>query len=328
MSPDTKEAVVRQPMDETRGALRRMGLPGGDAFDLPSSEHRFADGAQYRVEIPSVEGPRSLDAVLSAAAAYGVTVHRVSQGSGSFVLRGAELDELARTAAAAGVEVSLFARPSAGWTMSASARTTGGAGLAATAHGQEGVVHVIEDVRRAATHGFRSVLLSDLGVLDVFARMRTAEILPRSMRAKVSVVFPVANPATGAVLERMGADTLNIATDLSLPQIAAMRQAVSIPLDIYVESPDSLGGFMRQYEIHELVRIAAPVYLKFGLRNAPDVYPSGTHIDDLAARLSTERVRRAAAGLELLAEYMPQATMSPARAADLAIPIPVDQPVG
>ncbi len=319
------EVDTMEPMHGTREFLRGMGLPGGDSHDLPTSSRRFPDGAQYRIEIPSVEGPSSLDAVLKAGTTYGVTVHRVSQGTGSFLLTGNELDEMASTAAAAGVEVSLFARPSASWTMSPSARTAGGAMLTGVAHGQEQVVHAIEDVRRAAAHGIRSVLISDLGVLHVFAAMRASGVLPLEMQAKISVMFPVANATTASILELAGANTINIAADLTLAQIAAIRGSVAVPLDIYVESPDSIGGFVRQYEIAEFVRIASPVYLKFGLRNAPDLYPSGTHLDDLAAQLSSERVRRAALGLELLAQHMPDAVMSLPRPTDLAIPIPASE---
>ena len=35
-------------MDKTREFLKSIGLPGGDAYDLPTSEKRFADGGQYR----------------------------------------------------------------------------------------------------------------------------------------------------------------------------------------------------------------------------------------------------------------------------------------
>src|SRR5436305_12285303 len=106
-----------------RNGLEQIGLPPGDLHDLPTSEKRFPDGAQYRIEIPSVEGPRCLEAVLEEAARLDVRVHRVSQGSGVFMLTDAELDELARIAAEARVEVSLFARPNAGWGTSAMARS-------------------------------------------------------------------------------------------------------------------------------------------------------------------------------------------------------------
>src|SRR5207249_5412353 len=92
----------------------------------------YPDGAQYRVEIPSTEGPRCLEAVLAEAERLDVVVHRVSQGSGVFMQTDAELDELARQADEARVEVSLFARPNAAWGLSATARTH--AGFAAAAH--------------------------------------------------------------------------------------------------------------------------------------------------------------------------------------------------
>ena len=37
--------------------LTRLGYPAREANDLPDSPLRFPDGAQYRTEIPSVEGP-------------------------------------------------------------------------------------------------------------------------------------------------------------------------------------------------------------------------------------------------------------------------------
>src|SRR6478736_1335282 len=105
-----------------RDFLRSTGLPADDLHDLPDSAKRFPDGAQYRIEIPSTEGPRCLEAVLEQAAALCVRVHRVSQGSGVFMQTDAELDALATLAADARVEVSLFARPGAAWGLSATAR--------------------------------------------------------------------------------------------------------------------------------------------------------------------------------------------------------------
>ena len=54
-------------MDATRRFLEGMGLPPGDLHELPDSTKRFPDGAQYRVEIPSTEGPAALAAVLEEA---------------------------------------------------------------------------------------------------------------------------------------------------------------------------------------------------------------------------------------------------------------------
>src|ERR671937_2753910 len=161
-----------------RDELEQLGLPPADLHELPTSEKRFPDGAQYRIEIPSTEGPRCLDAVLDEAARLDVPVHRVSQGSGVFLLTDAELDEVVAVATAANVEVSLFARPNAGWDASATSRAPAGGPLAAAARGQEQLVAVLEDVLRAAEHGIRSVLLADVGALDAFSRLRSAGVVP------------------------------------------------------------------------------------------------------------------------------------------------------
>jgi hypothetical protein len=308
-------------MERIRDFLVSLGLPPGDLNELPDSPKRFPDGAQYRIEIPSTEGPRCFEAVLDEAARLDVPLHRVSQGSGVFLQTDEELDELAALAASERIEVSLFARPNAGWDASAMARAPVGAVLAPAARGQEQVVQGLADVERAAAHGFRSVLLADIGVLSLFSALRAAGLLPPDMQAKVSVMLPVANPAAARVVEQLGASTINLPTDLTLAQIAAIRAAVDVPLDVYVESPDSLGGFVRLQELPELIRVAAPVYVKFGLRNAPDVYPAGTHLDPVTVPLSRERVRRARLGVELLERAGVESTMSERGAAGLAVPV-------
>lgn len=308
-------------LDDVRAFLASQGLPAADPHELPSSQKRFPDGAQYRFEIPSTEGPRCLETVLDEAKRLDVPVQRVSQGSGVFMHTDTELDSMARMATDAGIEVSLFARPNAGWETSAMARSAAGAVLAPASAGADGLAYTLEDIRRAADHGFRSVLIADLGVLSMFDRMRAHGLLPSDMQSKVSVMLPAANPATACLLEEHGANTINLPGDLTLSQLAAIRAAISLPIDLYIESPDNLGGFIRYYEIAEIIRVCAPVYLKFGLRNAPDVYPSGTHLDASTVALSRERVRRARLAQEFIARECPNAVTSAIGAEGLAIPV-------
>jgi hypothetical protein len=79
------------------------------------------------------------------------------------------------------------------------------------------------------------------------------------------------NAASVKLMEQMGATTYNVPTDLDLPKLCAMRAAVDMPIDLYVEVPDNFGGFIRHYEIADLVRCLAPIYVKFGLRNASSI---------------------------------------------------------
>ena len=308
-------------MEATRDFLRRLGLPAGDAHDLPTSPRRFPDGAQYRVEIPSVEGPRAMAAVLEEAQRYGIVVHRVSQGSGIMLQTDDEIREMARLGRENGTEVSLFVGPRAGWDIGGQVAAGAGKNLGARLRGMEQVVYAIEDIRRGCALGLRGVLLADEGALWVAGEMKRAGELPSDLVLKVSVQMGAANPASILWMERLGAGTYNTPTDLTLAQLAAIRQAVSIPLDVYVEVPDDFGGFVRHYEIPELVRVAAPVYLKFGLRNAPNYYPAGQHLEAQVMSQTRERVRRAALGLRLLQQYYPEATTSQPGAAGLGLPV-------
>jgi hypothetical protein len=308
-------------MQATRDFMKKLGLPPGDLNDLPTSSKRFPDGAQYRVEIPSVEGPNALAAVLAEAEARKVRVHRISQGSGILLLTDREIREMARLGAEARVEVSLFVGPRAAWETGAQILSLAGKNLGARQRGMDQLVYAVEDIKRACSLGIRSVLVADEGLLWVVKEMKKAGELPADLVLKVSVQMGAANPASIKLQEQLGAGTYNTPTDLDLAKLAAIRAAVNLPLDIYVEVPDNFGGFIRHYEIPDIVRVTAPVYVKFGLRNAPDVYPSGTHLENTVIALSRERVRRAEIGLDLLRRYYPEATQSELAAKGLAIPV-------
>jgi len=95
------------------------------------------DGGQYRIEIPSVEGPNALRAVFETADAMGVPIHRVSQGSGVMLLTDDELDEMAALGRGRGIEVSLFIGPRAGWDTGAMAYSAAGKVIAPKTRGMD-----------------------------------------------------------------------------------------------------------------------------------------------------------------------------------------------
>ena len=78
-------------MDKTREFLKKAGLPGGDAYDLPDSRKRFKDGGQYRFEVPGIQGPKVMRALLEAMDSYGLYLHRVTQTQGIMRLTDAEI---------------------------------------------------------------------------------------------------------------------------------------------------------------------------------------------------------------------------------------------
>jgi hypothetical protein len=306
-------------MLKSHSVLSRQKLPTRDAYDLPSSAKRFADGGQYRIEIPSTEGPRAMQAVLHASAEHRVTIHRISQGSGIMLQTDDEIREMVALGRAHGVEVCLFVGPRASWDVGVQASTSGGRVLGASLRGADQLAFGIEDVLHGVELGIRSILVGDLGHLMVLGRMKKTGDLPPDFVLKTSVTLAAANPAAGRLFEDLGATSLNLPVDLTLPQIAAIRQAVDIPIDYYMESPDDFGGAVRHYEIPEIVRVAAPIYLKFGLRNHPPLYPAGQHLENAVLALCRERVRRAAIGIGILRRYAPDAIASPL-AVDAKVP--------
>jgi hypothetical protein len=284
------------------------------------SEARFSDGLRSRIEIPSCEGPAVMRAVLEEAAARDVPVRRVSQGSGVMMLTDDEVAEMAQLGAEHGVEVSLFLGPRGAWDTGGQSLATAAAG--GVARGEAGIEWCVAEARRGVALGIRSFLVADVGVLATLGAMKAAGELPASLILKTSVLLPCANPATARELERLGAGTINVSTDLSAAELAELRRACSAPLDVYVEVPDDQGGFVRFYEVPDMIRAAAPMYVKLGLRNAPNIYPAGKHLEDVAVKLGRERVRRAELVLRLLRERAPELVEGRGAdaPADLAVP--------
>ena len=290
---------------------------------LPSaSALRFPDGANFRIEIPSVEGPKVLAAVLGEANKRGVTINRVSQGSGAMLHTEGELREMSRMASDAGLEISLFTGPREEWGVGAMSRGPEGAALNGSVRGMRQLRYAVEDSLRAIECGIRGLLIADLGLLQVLNQAREKNQIPKDVVFKVSVMKAPSNPATLKLLETLGGDTVNLPTDLTLHELAEMRAASNLPIDLYVEAPDSLGGIVRGNEIADLVTVSSPLYVKFGLRNSRGLYPSGLHIEKDAILIGREKVRRAEISLEWLRRSGASLVQSDPGALGLGIPKP------
>jgi peptidase U32-like protein len=282
----------------------------------------FPDGADFRIEIPSVEGPRVLETVIAAAAEEEIVVNRVSQGSGAMLLREDELREMAALGAEHGIEVSLFVGPREAYGIGAHPRTADGAGHGGQARGLHGLRYAAEDIARAVECGIRSFLIADVGLLSLVNELQRTGELPSSVVWKVSVMLAPSNPLALRELERVGASTVNVPSDVSVETLRELRAATALPIDLYVESPDALGGVVRGDELCDLVRAGAPLYAKFGLRNSRMIYPSGLHLVDEACAIAREKVHRAAAALEWVDRLSPGLRQSAPGAEGLGVPQP------
>ncbi|MFJ8649546.1 hypothetical protein ACIRNI_25935 [Streptomyces sp. NPDC093546] len=303
----TAPSLPRRP---GAAALAAIGHPAPAVEPADASPHAFPDGGLWRTEIPSVEGPEALAVVLKESSRLHVPVHRVSQGSGVWMLTDAEITDMVESCAERDIELCLFTGPRGTWDIGAGTRTdSGGAGLRARGH--DALAGCVEDALRAASLGVRCLLVADEGVLWTLHRLREAGELPADTTFKLSALTGPVNPASYAVYEHLGADSLNVPSDLTLDHLTEIRRVSRAPMDMYVEAPDDLGGYIRMYEVAELIRRGAPLYLKFGLSRSPGIYPYGAQLRDTALATARERVRRGRLVLDLLARHGADGGMSP-----------------
>jgi hypothetical protein len=311
----------------TRQFLEKLNLPSRDIYPAKVSSLRFADHGQYRIEIPEVETPLVFEAVVKAAGELGVPIHRVSQGTGITLLTDDEIRTMAKIGARENIEVFLFVKPEV--MSNANVRVPGSCepNLSKRFRGADELVYAIEDIKRACELGIRGVLLADEGLIHITNAMRQERLLPEDLVIKSSVSLAYSNPASAKILESLGVDSFNICTGLSLPMISSLRQAVTVPLDIYIEAPAVYGGAMRYHELPEIIKTFAPVYIKFGLCNEVTTDPVGEHLMLQAIEQGRERVRRAKIARDIIARQYPDAKPSPVAATRSGIPRPASETV-
>lgn len=251
-------------MENTRLFLKKLGLPAGDAYDLPTSMKTFQDGSHYRFEVPGIQGPAVMKALFASLDNYDVHIHRVTQTKGIMLLADEDIIQMVELARQHQVELVLAIGPRATYDTSASVNTPEGQRMGYRLRGQEQIVRAIEDVKRAIALGCTSFLIYDEGCLWVLNQMRESGEIPKECRFKVSAHCGHGNPCSAKLLEIIGASSINPVRDIQLQMLAAMRQAIDIPIDVHTENPASSGGFIRHYEVPEMIRVAAPIYLKTG----------------------------------------------------------------
>jgi len=304
-------------MERYSKMLEDIGLPGRDAYDLPTSDKRFGDGAQYRVEVPGIQGPEAARVLVEAAAEYGVTINRITETRGVMRLTDNEILEMISTAKSAGAELILSVGPRAMYDTSAQyQKGTSEAGrIGYRLRGADQLARAVADVHRATELGCRGILVYDEGLLWVLNQLREKNEIPSDVKFKLSAHCGHGNPASIKLLEQLGANSINPVRDLQLPMMASLRRVASIPLDLHIDNPQSTGGFIRTYEAPEVVRIAAPVYLKSGA----SVF--GTHAWPTTEKEARQCAKQAFLVKNMIDRFYPEAVQSSPSSEDLAVPV-------
>lgn len=293
--------------DLTRQYLQKLGLPGEDKRDLPSSKLTFADGANFRIEIPTVNTFEAAQALLQEAKLLGITINRITETYGIFRHTRTEIQDWVNLCQDYGCQLIMSPGPRATYDTSATVQSSQGMRIGYRLRGQEQLIRAIEDVKRGVELGVKGFLIYDEGMLWLVNQMRQDGELPHVLSFKVSAHCGYANPVSVRLMAFLGANSVNPVRDLQLPMIAAIREAVSIPLDCHTDNPPASGGFIRSYEAPEIVRIAAPVYLKTG-NSVISSHGQLTSVED-----GKQMARQASIIVEMVERYYPEAIQSKRR---------------
>lgn len=299
-------------MNDTKEFLEKIAIC--DVGQDYESDKTFNDAGQYRFEVPGIQSPKTMKALLDEATVHNLKIHRVTQTKGIMLLSDDEIAEMAALARDYHCELFLSVGPRATYDTSATVHTKEGSRIGYRLRGYDNLVYAIEDVKRAVNLGVRGILLYDEGLLYVLNRMRQEGELPESLHFKMSAHTGHGNPASAKLLESIGLDSINPVRDLQIPMLASIRNAIDIPIDLHTENPKSTGGFIRHYEVPKFIKVAAPVYLKTGGSVAAN------HNWDTTEKEAVARIKQVGLVKRIIDQYCPDAVMSPADSSDLAVP--------
>jgi len=314
--PGTKTLIeIRDFMDD-------MGIPGRDLWELPTSSLKFPDGAHYRIEIAGVERASSMDSLIDEAKKRNIVIHRViATVGGSTYCDFEELKAMAQMANTEKIEVVMTIGHRKSWDAGSKEMSSNeGSMQGFRLRGSDHISYWLADLMRNIEAGFRGFLVYDEGVLSILEQMRKKGFIPPETIFKFSVFGGYCSAAGAKLVESLGADTLNPASDVSLPILASIRKAVKVPLDVYISVVDSFGGMFRAYESPEIARIASPCYFKFepGTSEA-DIYKPWI-AESWHQEFVRQKVKMAAIVKEIMEKHAPELKSSDKGAKDLILP--------
>ena len=79
-------------MNNTKEFLNHIGI--NDVSSDYKSDKRFADGGQFRFEVPGIQSPKTMAALLKEAEKQDLVIHRVTQTKGIMFLTDEEISEM------------------------------------------------------------------------------------------------------------------------------------------------------------------------------------------------------------------------------------------
>lgn len=297
--------------------LEGKKYPYSDHIVLRESKEKYGDGSDYGVEIPVINSLSVLEDTIKHIKNTGVNVTRFNETLGSFLLSDNELKDMLSLCRESGYGIVISMGPRPEYDIKGSFyRSKFGMEMGRRINNNDGIRACVEEALRISEFGCRAITVYDIGVLKALNEMRKEGVLPADMIFKTSTHCMATNPFLAKIFMENGADSITTAHDLGLPVIQEIRKmnkslSIDVPIDVYKPK----GGFIRFYEISEIVQIASPVMLKMGASAQADPY------DAVGSKITFNRIERVARGLEMLNKFLPDKKMITTSNKHYALPV-------
>lgn len=276
--------------------LKAKGYNFTDQRDIPVSTAEFSTGGRYGVEIPVINSLSVLENTIKAIDKYDIKVSRFNETHGSFMLSDNELESMLTMCRESGYGIVIGLGPRPEYDVKGTFyRSEFGLEMGRRNNNLDAIRVCVEESIRLAELGCRGITVYDEGVLKLLNEMREDGALPKDMAFKTSTHMMAANPWIAKMFHENGADSVTTAHDLGLSTISETRRiAPNLCLDVPTDVYKTKGGFIRFYELAEIIEAASPVMLKMGAS------AQGHPYDAVGDNKAFERVKRVALGLEIL----------------------------
>ena len=143
-------------LKNTQKFLGSLGLPEGDCYaNCPLGLAWFSDGGQYRFEVPGIQSPSVMKALLVELDRLEIIIHRVTQTKGIMSLTDDEIRSMVELSHEH-MELVLAIGPRATTDTSASVNTPEGQRCTSRIEELDQIVRAIEDVKRASLLGWHT----------------------------------------------------------------------------------------------------------------------------------------------------------------------------
>jgi len=277
--------------------LEENNYPYSDEIPLKASPYEFMDGGHYGLEMPVVNSLKILEQTIECLRKNGINRIRFGETKGSFLLSDKEIRDMLALCRdnSYGMLFSIGPRPEYD-RKAAFYRSEFGLEQGRHINNNDGIACAVEDALRLTSFGCRALIVYDIGVMRILNRMKKTGALPSDTLLATSTHSMVCNPMIAEIHVENGAGNLVVLHDIGLPVLQEMRKvlknnvSISLPIDVYA----SKGGFIRYYEIPEIIQIAAPVMLKLGASAQAHPY------DSVGQTIIEQRVKNVLIGLEFL----------------------------